>query len=764
MPKPSRLFRKFLLSYLAILIIPSLAGYMSYRTSISVTQSVSIENSITQLQKSQSLLERRMAEVEGFTRELALNPELNMLMNEKPSSQSNVYSIWSLMREVTAFTQTNDFLQNFFIYLNNYNVIITPGTTYYRPDHYFDTQHYTDLTLQQWEQKMLRSTHRSELMPLSAYVNKGTDTSVITYMQSLPLDSFTGSSPATVVVMIDESTVNSLLSSLQERYGGWVYVSDAEGRDIGSIGIDGPEIERLQSDVRFDKKKTSQFYGGDLVISIRSQKNGWVYMAGIPKQVLMKNANHIKHMTWTVTGAALLIGLLAGLVLSYRNSAPINRLLGIMREQFGSGAAAGRNEYDFLQGNISAMLTTNKRLENELIRQLPVVRDAFLKRLLAGELQSREEISAVASQANVALSENGYAAIILINGYSDMDSVQILNELSAARLLLKQELAGLNGSVLLTDLGSDRIAALIEVGNEDAQACANGEEVAQLLERLSTVAFEEYRITITAAIGEPFASIMEVPRSYEQALQTLEFAVYTNRKGIVRFSDTPTDSTTYYYPLESEQRLIGTVRAGDVEESKRIVQTIFDENAHNRALSIEMKHQLLAELQGTFMKLIDQKAFLKSDQFEKIKRRIAEIPRAETVEAARGEIHAIIAALCDIVTSRKNEMHTQTVEQIKRVIEEMYADPELTLYRIAEQVERPEKYISQLFKEVTGVNLSDYLEKVRLDHAAELLRRHTHTVDEISERVGYNSSHSFRRAFKRVMGVSPSSYRQSLQE
>lgn len=385
MPKPSRLFRKFLLSYLAILIIPSLAGYMSYRTSISVTQSVSIENSITQLQKSQSLLERRMAEVEGFTRELALNPELNMLMNEKPSSQSNVYSIWSLMREVTAFTQTNDFLQNFFIYLNNYNVIITPGTTYYRPDHYFDTQHYTDLTLQQWEQKMLRSTHRSELMPLSAYVNKGTDTSVITYMQSLPLDSFTGSSPATVVVMIDESTVNSLLSSLQERYGGWVYVSDAEGRDIGSIGIDGPEIERLQSDVRFDKKKTSQFYGGDLVISIRSQKNGWVYMAGIPKQVLMKNANHIKHMTWTVTGAALLIGLLAGLVLSYRNSAPINRLLGIMREQFGSGAAAGRNEYDFLQGNISAMLTTNKRLENELIRQLPVVRDAFLKRLLAGE-------------------------------------------------------------------------------------------------------------------------------------------------------------------------------------------------------------------------------------------------------------------------------------------------------------------------------------------------------------------------------------------
>lgn len=79
-------------------------------------------------------------------------------------------------------------------------------------------------------------------------------------------------------------------------------------------------------------------------------------------------------------------------------------------------------------------------------------------------------------------------------------------------------------------------------------------------------------------------------------------------------------------------------------------------------------------------------------------------------------------------------------------------------------MERPEKYISQLFKEVTGVNFSDHLIKVRMDQAIILLKESGLTVDEIAVRVGYNSSHSFRRAFKRLMGVSPSAYRQSVDE
>lgn len=762
-PKYSKIFRKFLISYLIILIIPSIAGYVSYRTSISVTQSISIENSVTQLQRSQEILERRMVEVEGFTRQLALNPDLNKLMNEKKNgNEVNVYGIWSMLKQVTPFSQTNDFLQNYFIYLNNYDVIFTQGSAYFRPEHYYQNFRYTDLTLEEWKAEVLDKTHRSEIMPLSSFMSNSKQTSVITYMQSLPLDSFSGSSPATVAVIIDAENISNLLAGLEDRYGGWAHISDAQGNTVGLRGISEADAKRLSSDAKLAQDKTSQFYNDDLVITIHSEKNGWTYRAGVPRQVLMENANQIKHITWLVTGAALLLGLLAGLLLSYRNSAPIHRLLGVMKEHFGKDGIADKNEYDFLQGNISNMITSNRQLENELKRQLPLVRDGFLKRLIAGEFQTSEEISAAAAQAGVSLaSTEGYVGILQINGYSGMDSVEILNELYAARLILKQALSELVHELPMTDLGSDRIVMIWTAMEEDSDGGLK-QRMSHTLEKLAHIAYAEYKISITAAFGEAFQAVIDASHSYEQAKQTLEYAEFASKQSILWFSDSSLETATYYYPLDIEQRLISTIRAGDPDEAGRMVLSVMEKNTENHQLSPEMKQQLVGELKGTLLKLLDQKAFMESELQHTLKNQIIGIQPSNAIGVIQDDIIEIVNALCGVINSKKNHAHIQTVEEIKRFIAEAYSDSELTLYRIAEKVERPEKYISQLFKEVTDINVSDYLEMIRIEQASFLLRTDACTVDEIAARVGYNSSHSFRRAFKRVMGIAPSSYRQSV--
>lgn len=758
MLKYSSVFRRFLISYVIILIIPSIGGYMSYRTSITVTQSLSIENSVTQLQKSQDILERRMAEVEGFTRQLAINKQLSVLMNERDNN-TNVYGIWNTMQNVLTSGQTNDFLQDYYIYLANYNLILTSGSTY-RPEHFYEVFHYNDLSLAQWRKEFLEKTHRSEIRPLSPFVERNIQTSVITYMQSLPLDSFEDSSPAVVIVNIDEKVIASMLTGLTERYGGWVHISDENGNTIVQQGEDAPYISKLATDPAFDENKVSQFYKDDLVITTRSTKNGWVYQAGIPRSVLLENANRIKFKSWAITGGTLLLGLLVGLVLAYRNSAPINRLVGVMREQFGKEEAPERDSFDFLSGNIADMITKNKQLESELDRQLPLIRDAFLKRLIAGEFESRDEILYAAEQADIQLGPGtGYAGVIQISGYAGMDSVEILNELNASRLLLKQALAERGEAILTTDIGSDKVVALFLA--DAAEGPAEEQRVEEAMERLTAYLFEEYKMTIQAGFGDSFTTVTEVSRSFEQAKQALEYAVYVNQKGMMWNREAQIENTTYYYPLDTEQRLISTVRAGELEEAMRIVDVIFAQNLGQRELSVEMKHQLVGEMKGTFLKLLDQKTFLESPLFENTKRKIIEIDFSDPLESIQEELHAIMEEMCGFVVSKKKDAHIQIIKQMYQYTAEMYADAELTLYRVAEHVERPEKYISQLFKEVTGVNYSDHLVKVRMDQAALLLKESNYTVDEIAARVGYNSSHSFRRAFKRLTGISPSTYRQS---
>lgn len=138
-------------------------------------------------------------------------------------------------------------MQDYYIYLANYDLVLTAGSSY-RPDHYYEIYHYKDLPLEEWKKEILDRTHRSEIKPLSAFVSKGTPTSVITYMQSLPLDSFNNSSPAVVVVNIDEKIIASLLSGLTERDGGWVHISDADGNTIVLQGQNDGYVDKLAAD------------------------------------------------------------------------------------------------------------------------------------------------------------------------------------------------------------------------------------------------------------------------------------------------------------------------------------------------------------------------------------------------------------------------------------------------------------------------------------------------------------------------------------
>ena len=55
------------------------------------------------------------------------------------------------------------------------------------------------------------------------------------------------------------------------------------------------------------------------------------------------------------------------------------------------------------------------------------------------------------------------------------------------------------------------------------------------------------------------------------------------------------------------------------------------------------------------------------------------------------------------------------------------------------------------------MSFSDYLEQVRINKACDLLQQLT-PVKDVSKQVGYNSDYSFRRAFKRIMGMPPSYY------
>ncbi len=80
------------------------------------------------------------------------------------------------------------------------------------------------------------------------------------------------------------------------------------------------------------------------------------------------------------------------------------------------------------------------------------------------------------------------------------------------------------------------------------------------------------------------------------------------------------------------------------------------------------------------------------------------------------------------------------------------------LRQVAEQLGYNYSYLSHLFSEETGMTLQSYLNKKRMEKAIELLKAGGASITEIAERLQYQSIHSFSKAFKKSIGVSPAQY------
>lgn len=79
--------------------------------------------------------------------------------------------------------------------------------------------------------------------------------------------------------------------------------------------------------------------------------------------------------------------------------------------------------------------------------------------------------------------------------------------------------------------------------------------------------------------------------------------------------------------------------------------------------------------------------------------------------------------------------------------------------QVAEALSYSDCYLSHLFREKMGITLKEYLTKKKITYACELLGTTALSVEEISEKLCFSSSHSFRRTFKQQMSVSPSEFK-----
>ncbi len=120
-----------------------------------------------------------------------------------------------------------------------------------------------------------------------------------------------------------------------------------------------------------------------------------------------------------------------------------------------------------------------------------------------------------------------------------------------------------------------------------------------------------------------------------------------------------------------------------------------------------------------------------------------------------------LAIVSNQVLIQQENAEVPVIKKAKEYIREHQAE-KISLGNVARAVNMSAFYFCKMFKKTTGINFTDYLTRVRIERARNLLLNPNLRISEIGFEVGFQSLTHFNRVFKKIAGQSPTDYRAQL--
>jgi AraC-like DNA-binding protein/ligand-binding sensor protein len=117
-----------------------------------------------------------------------------------------------------------------------------------------------------------------------------------------------------------------------------------------------------------------------------------------------------------------------------------------------------------------------------------------------------------------------------------------------------------------------------------------------------------------------------------------------------------------------------------------------------------------------------------------------------------------LSLLCNQLMIREKNIEPPMIARAKQFIDE-HQDEDISLPDVSKAVNTSTFYFCKMFKKATGINFTEYLSRVRIEKAKNLLLNPNARVSEVAYDVGFQSLTHFNRVFRKLVGESPTDYR-----
>ncbi len=275
-----------------------------------------------------------------------------------------------------------------------------------------------------------------------------------------------------------------------------------------------------------------------------------------------------------------------------------------------------------------------------------------------------------------------------------------------------------------------------------------------------------FGFTVTIAVSSEGAGVMQLAEKLRECQEGLEHKFYLGSnaiifhgdlKGFVRFED--------YSVLEKTQKLLlDAIKTGNEKIVSSRLEDIFSCIGSMERVN---RDYLKSFYWGTITCINNIRlSVAQADNDKKAETlHLGNMQRMIGESEGIAELNDLLKEVSLSVTAKVNQYNNKSIKLILRramdYIQEHYNE-QVTLNEVADSVYVSTCYISRMFKKELGRNFVDYLNGIRMEKARELLREPRYKTYEVAEKVGIPDAHYFSRLFKKVVGLTPTEFRETL--
>ncbi|MDD9271664.1 response regulator [Paenibacillus sp. GCM10023248] len=263
------------------------------------------------------------------------------------------------------------------------------------------------------------------------------------------------------------------------------------------------------------------------------------------------------------------------------------------------------------------------------------------------------------------------------------------------------------------------------------------------------------RVESVVGVGEPISGLRQLKDGYASSmLAWSQSTVHSDRAEPNR----SVLAMTHAFSPEVERKLVQTVENLDMPAFTKQLQAIFAEDRDTPMFVFTFLTLRIILLFNAIAKKFELGGASLQSYLWNCQMTVRDYSSREQVLE---QLHDMAQLVMNEVRRTRFSSGQQMMEAIRNYVDENYSY-ELTLASLADMFHLNETYLSGLFKQSAGVTFSDYVTKLRLSKAVQLLKENELKLTDIATLVGYSSSSYFSTAFKKHYGKGPKEYREEL--